>query len=29
MEVRGFSGHVRLSDDVDFAWKQIGTGKIL
>jgi len=26
LEVRGFDGQVRLSDDVDLAWKQIGTG---
>jgi hypothetical protein len=26
MEVRGFDGQVRLSNDVDLAWKQIGTG---
>jgi len=25
-EVRGFDGQVRLSNDVDLAWKQIGTG---
>ena len=27
LETRGFSGQVRLSDDTDLAWKQIGTGK--